>query len=70
MNKLVSLKLWTNIQHSNFSSKAVDKIIAEVEAKKTLLASAVPRLFFADVIEQISLFDLAIPSAVLINLAK
>ena len=33
-------------QRSNFSSKAVGKIIAEVEAKKTLFASAVPRQFF------------------------
>ena len=33
-------------QHSNFSSKAVGKIIAEVEAKKILFASAVPRQFF------------------------
>ena len=40
-------------QHSNFSSKAVGKIIAEVEAKKSLFASAVPQhFFFADVIKQ------------------
>ena len=45
-------------QHSNFSSKAISKIIAEVEAKKTLFTSAVPGNFFADVIEQ------KIPSAI------
>ena len=33
-------------QHSNFSSKAVNKIIAEAEAKETLFASAVPQQFF------------------------
>ena len=43
------------MQRSNFSSKAVGKIIAKVEAKKT---------FFADIIEQISVVALAIPSAV------
>ena len=47
----------------NFSSKAIGKIIADVEAKKTF-ASAVPRQFFANIIEQISVFALAIPSAV------
>ena len=51
------------IIHLSFSSKAVGKIIAEVEAKKTF-ASAVLRQFFVDVIEQISVFALAIPSVV------
>ena len=51
------------LQRSNFSSKAVGKIIAEAEAEKTF-ASAVPRQFFVDVIEEISVFALAIPSAV------
>ena len=46
-------------QHSNFSSKAVGKIITEAEAKKKLFAN-----FFANVIEQISVFALAIPSVV------
>ena len=48
-------------QSSKFSSRAVSKIITEAEAKKTLSASAVPWQFFADVIEQISVFALAIP---------
>ena len=39
-----------NSHRSKFSSKAVGKIITEAEAKKTLF-------FFADVIEQISVFS-------------
>ena len=51
-------------QYLNFNSKAAGKIIAEAEASKTLFASAVPWQFFSDIIEQISVFALAIPSAV------
>ena len=56
------LKTHNIIQRSDFSSKAVGKIIAEAEAKKTF-ASAVPRYFFCQH-KQISIFALAIPSAV------
>ena len=56
-------KFHGSIKRSNFSSKAVGKIIAEVEAKKTF-ASTESRHFFADLIEQISVFALAIPSAI------
>ena len=36
-------------QRSNFSSKVINRIIAEVEAKKTLFTLAVPGNFFAKV---------------------
>ena len=51
-------------QRSNFSSKAIGKIIAEAEAKKNILPRQCLSNFFANVIEQISVFALAIPSAV------
>ena len=60
---LLGLRQVLATQRSNFSSKAIGKIIAKAEAKKTF-ASAVPRQYFAEVIEQISVFALAIPSAV------
>ena len=56
----ISITLSSGLQHSNFSSKAVGKIITEVDAKKYYL----PWQFFANVIKQISVLALAIPSAV------
>ena len=50
-------------QCSNFISKAVGKIIVEAEAQNAF-GSAMSRQFFADVIEQISVFVLSIPSSV------
>ena len=58
---LVCLSLLS--QRWNFSSKVVGKIIAEGEAKKHLPRQCLGK-FFADVIEQISVFVLAIPSPV------
>ena len=51
-------------QRSNFSSKAVRKIIAEAEGKKHYLPRQCLGKSFANVMEQISVFALAIPSAV------
>ena len=50
-------------QHSNFSSKAISKIIAEAEARKHLPQQCLGN-FFASVIQQISVFALAILLAV------
>ena len=52
------------IQRSNFSSKAIGKTIAEAEAKKHYLPRQCLGNFFANVMEQISVFALVIPSAV------
>ena len=57
---LVCLSLLS--QRWNFSSNVFGKIIAEVETKKNLPRQCLSN-FFADVIEQISVFALAIPSA-------
>ena len=46
-------------QHSNLSSKAIGKIIAEVE--EIIYLGSASGIFFADVIKQISVFALAIP---------
>ena len=50
-------------QHSSFSSKAVGKMIARAKTKKHLPRQCVGN-FFVNVIKQIFVFALAIPSAI------